>query len=385
MLKIPQTLQAESLHGFILAICVPIVTATAGLRGILEALQRFRIANLIRIPLSIFSFVAPLMVLPFSHSLFPVIAVLVLGRLIGCGIHVWACLGAVPQLRKTPAVDRMLVIPLLRYGSWMTANNVLGPLMSYMDRFLIGILLSVTAVAYYTAPVDMVLRLTVIPLAVVGVLFPAFAMSLSQDPIRAGLLLSRGLKYVFLVVFPIVLVIVTLAPEGLRLWLGPTFSLNGAAVLRWVAAGAFVNALSTLPFVLIQSAGRPDITAWLLVAELPLYCGALWALTRRLGIQGTAIAWAGRLGVEAVVVFFLVPAGSSPEVEVLVQARNGNVRWLGGSKIRRASSRFCPEAGFSFVALGTFGIAGWFWGLQPNERNYLILDRNRATVRVEPK
>jgi O-antigen/teichoic acid export membrane protein len=385
MLKIPEALQPESLHGFyLLALCVPIVTITAGLRGILEALQRFRIANVIRIPLSIFSFVAPLLVLPFSHSLFPVIAVLAVGRIVGCGVHVWACFEAVPELRRSGSIEGTLVIPLLRYGSWMTVNNVLGPLMSYIDRFLIGVLLSVSAVAYYTAPVDMVLRLTVIPIAVVGVLFPAFAMSLNQDPARAGLLLSRGLKYVFLVVFPIVLVMVTFAPEGLRLWLGPAFSLHGASVLRWVAAGAFLNALSTLPFVLIQSAGRPDITAWLLVGELPAYWIALWFMTRWLGIEGTAIAWAGRLAVEAVLVFFLscrwLPQRSAFLAKLGVAAAGGVVVLYFATLLQDTLIKTI----FLSVALLAFGITGWFWGLAPNEREYLVQDHMRATVRVEP-
>ena len=385
MLKIPEALQAESLNGFyLLALCVPIVTVTAGLRGMLEALQRFRIANVIRIPLSIFSFVAPLLVLPFSHSLFPVIAVLVVGRIVGCGVHVWACFEAVPELRRSRSVEGTLVVPLLRYGSWMTVNNVLGPLMSYIDRFLIGVLLSVTAVAYYTAPVDMVLRLTVIPIAVVGVLFPAFAMSLNQDPARAGLLLSRGLKYVFLVVFPIVLVMVTFAPEGLRLWLGPAFSLHGASVLRWVAAGAFLNALSTLPFVLIQSAGRPDITAWLLVGELPVYWAALWFMTRWLGIEGTAIAWAGRLTVEAVLVFFLssrwLPQRSAFLAKLGVAAAGGLVVLYFASLLQDTLAKII----FLSVALLAFGIAGWLWALAPNEREYLVRDHIRATARVEP-
>jgi O-antigen/teichoic acid export membrane protein len=385
-LKIPQALQAEALHGFyLLAVCVPIVTTTAGLRGVLEAFQRFRIANVIRIPLSIFSFVAPLLVLPFSHSLFPVIAVLALGRLVGCGVHIWACFEAIPGLGRTRSVENTLVLPLLRYGSWMTVNNVLGPLMSYIDRFLIGALLSVSAVAYYTAPVDMVLRLTVVPLAVVGVLFPAFAMSLHQDPTRAGLLLSRGLKYVFFVVFPIVLVIVTLAPEGLRLWLGPTFSVNGAPVLRWVAAGTFVNALSTLPFVLIQSAGRPDVTAWLLVGELPVYCGGLWFLTRWLGIEGTAMAWAGRLTVEAVVVFFI-----TSRLLLLQKAKflsRLGVATVGGLALLYLATLpqdLVVKLVFLFVSLLAFGIAGWFWGLGPDERDYLIQDHIRATIRIEP-
>lgn len=384
LLKIPQALQGETLHGFyLLAASVPIVTTTAGLRGILEALQRFRIVNVIRIPLSIFSFVGPLLVLPYSHSLFPVIAVLVLGRLIGCGVHIWACFEAIPGLLHSRSLEGTFLIPLMRYGGWMTANNVVGPLMFYMDRFLIGVLLSVGAVGYYTAPVDMVLRLTVVPGAVVGVLFPAFAMSLNQDPARAGVLLSRGLKYVFLVVFPVVLVIVTFAPEGLRLWLGPTFSLNSASVLRWVAAGVFVNSLSTLPFVLIQSAGRPDITAWLLAGELPVYCGALWFLTKWLGIEGAAIAWAGRLAVEAVLVFFISYHGLLPQKPKFL-SRLGIAVVSGLAILYLASllQDLYVKMVFLSVALLAFGITGWFWGLTPVERIFLAKTRPGTPVQI---
>jgi O-antigen/teichoic acid export membrane protein len=382
MLKIPQALQAETVQSFyLLAASIPIVTTTAGLRGILEALQRFRIVNLIRIPLSIFSFVGPLLVLPYSRSLVPVIALLVGARLFGCAVHVWACFYTVPALYRNPSLDGSFIIPLARFGGWMTVNNIIGPLLSYADRFLIGALVSVSAVAYYSAPVDMVLRLTVVPLAVVGVLFPAFTMSLNQDPSRAGVLLSRGLKYVFFVIFPVVLVIVTFAPEGLRLWLGPTFSLNGASVLRWVAAGAFVNALSTLPFVLIQSAGRPDITAWVLIGELPVYWGSLWLMTRWLGIDGAAMAWTGRLVVEAIIVFILSSKwflAHNPKflLRLGIAALGGVLLLYAASHLQELGTKIA----FLVVVLIAFGIAGWFWGLVPAERNYLM----RAPVRAEP-
>jgi O-antigen/teichoic acid export membrane protein len=385
LLKIPQALQAETLHGFyLLAASIPIVTTTAGLRGILEALQRFRIVNLIRIPLSIFSFVGPLLVLPYSRSLVAVLALLVAARLFGCAVHVWACVRALPALYRSPSLDGSLIVPLARFGGWMTVNNVIGPLMFYVDRFLIGTLVSVSAVAYYSAPVDMVLRLTVVPGAVVGVLFPALATSLNQDPPRAGVLLSRGLKYVFLVVFPIVLVIVTFAPEGLRLWLGPTFSLNGASVLRWVAAGVFVNSLATLPFVLIQSAGRPDMTAWLAAAELPVYCGALWFLTKWLGIEGTAIAWAGRLAVEAILLFFiserLLPLTTKFLSRLGIAVVGGLAVLLVGSLLQDLAAKII----FVSVALLAFGITAWFWGLAPKERDYLVRSRMLPSIGVRP-
>src|SRR5260370_12038486 len=241
-LKIPEALQTETLQGFyLLAVSIPMVTATSGLRGILEALQRFRILNLIRIPMSIFSFAGPLLVLPFSHSLVPVIGILVGGRLLGVFAHLLACFRAMPALRHSFVLERSLVAPVFRFGGWMTVSNLIGPIILYSDRFLIGALLSVTPVAYYPPPFDMAGRRLGIPASVAGALFPAFAVTQGQDLNRTGLLLSRGVKYVFLAIFPMILVIVTLAPEILRLWLGPAFALNVISVLRFLSVGFLFN------------------------------------------------------------------------------------------------------------------------------------------------
>lgn len=386
LLKIPQELQSEALGGFyLLALCVPIVTVTAGLRGILEALQRFRLVNLIKIPMSILSFIVPLLVFPFSRRLVPVIGALIAGRVIGLLAHVWACFRAMPALGLKRSFERSHVLPLVRFGSWMTANNVVGPLMFYMERFLIGALLSVAAIAYYTAPVDMVLRLSVISGAVVGVLFPAFATSLQQDPEHSGMLLSRGLKYVFILIFPIVLVIVIFAPEGLRLWLGPTFSQQGAAVLRWAAAGVFVNSLSTLPFNLIQSAGRPDVTAWILAAEFPVYGLTLWLCTRWLGIEGTAIAWTGRLVVEAVVVFLLANRLLPHGRMFLLRQGTTVAAGLGILYLASLPHELVMKIGFLLLVLLGFGFAGWFWGLTPGERNFIVGTRAEAPVQIRTR
>jgi O-antigen/teichoic acid export membrane protein len=300
-LKIPSDLQTETVRGFyLLAVSIPLVTMVAGLRGILEAQQRFRILNLIRIPMSIFSFAGPLLVLPFSHSLVPIIGVLVAGRFVGFVAHQVACLHSMPSLRNL--VPRSSLIgPLVRTGGWMTVSNVVGPLLLYVDRFLIGALLSLAAVGYYTAPFDMVNRLVIIPTAIAGVLFPAFAVSMAQDPSRTALLLVRGVKYTFFAVFPLVLIVVSFAPEILHLWLGTTFADNSGTVLRWLAAGILMNSVTVIPFALLQGIGRADITGKLLMADLAVYLLGAWVLISRFGIKGAAIAWAVRATVEAVV------------------------------------------------------------------------------------
>jgi len=383
LLKIPEALQTETLRGFyLLAISIPVVTVTSGLRGILEAQQRFRILNLIRVPTSIFSFAGPLLVLPFSHSLVPVIVVLIAGRLLGGAAHLFACFHAMPLLRHNFVLRRSMVLPAVKLGGWMTVTNIVGPIMVYLDRFLVGALLSVGAVAYYTAPFDMVTRLWAIPGAVVGVLFPAFAVSLLQDPDRTALLLKRGGKYVFLALFPLILLIVTFAPEGLRLWLGPAFAQNGSSVLRWLAAGVFVNSLAQVPFVLIQGAGRPDFTAKLVLAELPVYLATLWLLTRQFGIEGTAIAWVGRVTLEAVLLFAysrrLLPQKPKFLPKLGMTAAGG----LAVLYLASLPQTLTMKAAFLAVSLLVFGLAGWSWGLGPGERVFLAGTRTEAPVKI---
>jgi O-antigen/teichoic acid export membrane protein len=383
-LRVPRELQAETLTAFeLLAASIPVVTVTSGLRGILEAQQRFGVLNFIRIPTGAFSFAGPLLVLPFSRNLIPVIIVLILGRLIGCMAHLVACLHSLPALRKNFVFQRGVVVPLVRFGGWMTVTNVIGPIMSYLDRFLVGGLLSVSAVAYYTAPFDLISRLTFIPAALTGVLFPAFAVSLIQDSSRTALLFGRGNKYVFLAMFPIILVAISFAPEGLRFWLGADFAQHSELVLRILALGVFTNSLAFVPFALIQGAGRPNVTAKLHLLELPLYLAAVWLLTKRLGITGTALAWTGRVLVDTVLLFVLAHR--------VLPHKSGLLTKVAGA-VAAASAVFyvvtifrdpTVKIGFDLLALLLFGLATWFWGMAPSERALLPWIRGRRALRVE--
>jgi O-antigen/teichoic acid export membrane protein len=368
-LKIPAALQIEALHCFyLMAASMPVVIITSGLRGILEAQQRFGILTVIRIPTSVFSFAGPLLVLPFSHKLLPVTVMLVLGRLAGCAAHIIACSHSMPSLRQGVPARAGLLLPLLRFGGWMTVTNIVGPIMIYLDRFLIGALVSVSAIAYYTAPFDAILRLTVVPGAAVGVLFPAFAVSIVQDPSRVTLLLRRGTKYVFLAIFPIVFILVSFAPEFLHLWLGAAFSANGSVVLRWIATGVFVNSLAQLPFVRIQSAGRPDITAKVAIAELPVYLGAVWLLTRKFGIEGTAIAWTGRIVLDAILYFFfahrLLPQRARYYGKLCIAMFGA----LGILFLATVPHYAAVRVAYFAAMLLIFGWASWFWALENEER-----------------
>jgi O-antigen/teichoic acid export membrane protein len=369
VLKIPLELQGEALHSFyLLGLSVPVVITTAALRGLLEAYQRFGLINALRIPIGIFAYAGPMLVLPFTRNLFAVVSVLIVGRFVGLIAHLIFCLKVMPSTGKSIFWDRTVVGPLVRFGSWMTVSNIVGPLMVTFDRFVIGALLSVAAVAFYTTPSELVSRLWLIPSSLLGVMFPAFSTGFVQDRNRTAMLYARSMKYLLLSMFPVILVMIAFAPDGLKIWLGSEFAAHSSRVLQWLALGAFINCLSAAPFAVVQGAGRPDLTAKLHLVELPLYFAGLFWLTKAQGIEGAAIAWTSRLAIDAIVLFVFakrfLPIPSSSQVQTMLLAA-GALCTFGLATLFRGWQVKAIFVGSIFLG---FAVITWFFVLSPDER-----------------
>ncbi len=303
-LAIPGALMAETRLGFdLIAAAIPFVTVAAGLRGVLEAHQRFGLVNAVRVPMSVLSYLGPLALLPFSTTLALPVGFLLLERIATMLIYLRLCLRVVPALRSNLGIAPGHWPRLLRFGGWMTVTNVVGPLMVYFDRFLIGGMLSIAAVAYYSTPYDFVTRMLVIPAALAGVLFPAFATALQHEAQQATALFLRATKYLFMVLWPLSLLVFAYSREILETWVGGEFAANGSAAMQWLTVGVLLNGLAQIPFALVQGRGRPDLTAKLHLAEAPFYLLAVWWLIEHFGIEGAAVAWTLRVAVDTVVLF----------------------------------------------------------------------------------
>jgi O-antigen/teichoic acid export membrane protein len=197
---------------------------------------------------------------------------------------------------------------LLRFGGWLTVSNIIGPLMVYLDRFVIGAVVSLSAVAFYTTPFEVVTKLWIFPIALGTTLFPAFAVANTQERARTADLFAQGIGLMFAVMVPLAFAIIALAPEGLQLWLNDDFAAKSTTVARLLACGVLVNALAFVPMAFIHGTGRTDLTATVHLAELPFYVALLWLLTNQFGIDGAAMAWVIRAGVDCVALFWVASA-----------------------------------------------------------------------------
>src|SRR3972149_1931152 len=196
---ISKDFQQETISTFyVLAISIPIVTTTAGLRGVLEAYQKFDTINVIRIFLGAFTFLGPLLCLIFINSLFWIVIVLIIIRIGVWILYLLQCFKVSSDIKKEVKFNSGLVIPILKLGGWITVANLVAPFIIFPDGFLIGALVSATAVTYYATPYEVVTKLLLIPGALVVVLFPVFSASYNVNPDYSKKLFLSGTKFIFL-------------------------------------------------------------------------------------------------------------------------------------------------------------------------------------------
>lgn len=302
-LNVPPELQAEALAAFrILACAAPLIVLNAALWGVLAAHQKFAAANLVTIPVAVMYYLGPVILLIFWQSLVGVMLVLVACRLANTLSYLWL---ARPVLPRLSIGNPMMVLPLLRIGGWMTFASVLNQALLYADRFLIGALLTLAAVAYYATPLDLVLRMWILPVAIAQALLPAMASAFRLLPEVTAGLLRRGALLMLLMTLPPCLALAGVGDWVLGLWLGADFAAGGGMVLRILAAGIFFSCLAFAPNALLDAIGRPDATAKFILVQvlvfLPLSALFLWLW----GIEGAAIAWAIRAAADCAGKFWL--------------------------------------------------------------------------------
>jgi O-antigen/teichoic acid export membrane protein len=190
-------------------------------------------------------------------------------------------------------------MPLVSYGGWMTVSNVVSPLMNSMDRFGLGALLPVAAVAYYATSFEIATKVWLITAAVLPVIFPAMTATLAVERAETVRLYERWSLVLIGGIAPLLLAMVVFAQRGIAWWVNPAFALAAAPPLKWLAVAMILNVAAQLALTLVQAAGRPDLTAKFHLGELAPYVALLIFLVARYGALGAALAWGARVAVDA--------------------------------------------------------------------------------------
>lgn len=372
MLRVPPELQSEAEPALLaLAASMPFVMLSAGYGGLLQAHQAFRELNLVRLLFSLLSYCLPLSLAAAGQVGLPaLVGGIVLLRIAATVAFAWVCRVHHGLAWRPSWPARPLVSELVGLGGWIGVSNVVGPLLTYLDRLLIATLVPLRAVGLYAAPYDLVSRAMVVPHAVASTFFPKVAGLAPGHP-AAARALADSARWLYLTMFPILLVLIALAHPGMRIWLGAEGAAEAALVLQVLVLGVFANTLAQAPALLVQAAGRPRDIALLHLAELLPFLALLAWLTEHHGIVGTALAAALRFGVDALAVAWIAQRG--------LQLPPWSWRRLAApaawAAALLATGFFCRTSAHAALLLVP-GLAAWSWWawhrlVEPYERRRL--------------
>lgn len=306
VLGISVYLNPEVVESFLwLCISIPFVVHSTAIRGVLEGIESFKITSIIRMLLGVGTFIMPYGASFFGNSIVNVMISMFILRFIIWSIYIFSFRLTNILVKGTFGFYYHWVYPLFRFGGWITFSNIIGPFMSYLDRFAISYILGTTAVTYYITTYEMITKISFVPMAICGVLFPIFAKEWFIYPEKNAHRLMLGLQYTILIIIPPCLVIVYFVPEILIFWTNQQISDNGSAAAKWLVMGVMVNCLAQLFYTLVQGTGRSDWTAKLHFFEFLPYIIFLYTAINYWGVTGAAIAWFIRAFIDLIGLIFL--------------------------------------------------------------------------------
>lgn len=296
-------LESEVLYVIrLVAITLPVVLIISGLNAYLTAYQSFKWISLIQVINGTLNYLAPVGILLFFDGLLPVMITLLLIKVFILGLYTFSIRQIPVDTPSSPTFSFDHLKELAKYGGWISVSNVLSPLIDYIDRFYIAFLIGAGVVAFFTTPMDVLLKLGIIPVSIVAVLFPVVSNLSRTNKEKAIRFTTSGVNLTLIFMFPVVVVFILFAEELLYLWVGTEFSENSTLVAQILLIGIFLKSFTNYSVTYLHGIGKPKQTALVHLGEALIYVFLLYYAVREFELMGAAVIHSIRLAAD----FFLM-------------------------------------------------------------------------------
>ncbi|MEY2335529.1 flippase [Acidithiobacillus ferrianus] len=371
VLRLPANLRPEMVTAVPwLAAIVPLTAVISVLAGALEARQSFIALNLSQMTGLIGLQVLPLTVALFGHTSMPVLlAAALTGRLIGVTALIATTAYHLP-FHGTPRIHQTEILPLLRFGGWISVSGLVTPFLSIVDRFFVGGIIGAAAVTAYTVPYSVTQRFAYLPLALSTTVFPRFSKG---DKESSRQMLNDGILALVAIQTPLITLAMVLMDPFFNLWIGHALAITYYPVAIILLVGVWINGPNYIPHNMLPAQGRPDVMAKFYMVEFIPFLILLWVFVTWFGIYGAAIMWTLRSTADAIFCFW-----ATQSMQVFLRGITPTVPSIGLA----IAADTLHLSDVNTVVLGTVAVLlamGASWWIAPNTLKGLVL---RLTGRV---
>lgn len=180
---------------------------------------------------------------------------------------------------------------LLSYGAKVFATMGLRTTSYGSDRIVIGIILSIRWVTFFSIPLTLIHYLKTIPMSLTGTLMPVFSNLESRklhSEIRARVV--KYSRYLAAIVLFSGLGVLIQGTPFIAIWMGPSYAERGEMVLVFLSLSYILLSLVPCSERLLMGTGNQGILLCVAIVHAPLRLGLSIFLVHVMGIAGVALA-----------------------------------------------------------------------------------------------
>ncbi len=289
-----------------LGIVIPFILAGTTFRGLLEATGMFGRVNAVAATSGALLYGLPVAVVASGYGVIGIVLSMVAGRILTSLAYMLLALSAYPGLSRRVRFSPPRLRGLIAFGGWVAISDVIFPMFTYLDRFLVGAMAGMQHLAAYAIPQEIINRLWLVPSSLTAAVFPAVSgLKASEHRQEISRIYAHSLRLLILAVFPGAAILVLFSHEILSLWIGSEMADKSANLLRIFTIGLVVNSTAMLSSAILSALGFPRLRVMAHLIELPVYLTAFFVAVPALGVTGAAWAWVARMITTATVILWL--------------------------------------------------------------------------------
>lgn len=298
-LRFASPVNEEALQTFRLAgAALPVFLGAWALQAVLEGLQRFAPLAVARAVSGAVTALALGVAARLGLGLPSLVGIMAISRTGYFLALAWILRRAIPGIRAGVQFDLRTASALLNFGRWVMLHAWMTPLLTYGDRFVIGVLKGPVDLSLYVVPQEVLLRLMMIPTTVMSAAYPLLSSEhATGDVDRVRKVFAESLRLAIMILGSLSLVLILFPREILHFWIGPQM-VRAAAPLQIMAAGSLLLGSAYVCSIACTALGRPDLPARITLAIAAPYMALIVVLIKTGGVTGAAVGYALRGAVQ---------------------------------------------------------------------------------------
>jgi O-antigen/teichoic acid export membrane protein len=231
------------------------LTIGATFQKVPEAMLRYDISSKVGIVLTSTRLVLVIVIIKLGYGIIGLVWLLTLNSMAMVLVYMLISRRLIKGLHCLPNFKRSGIKEVFSYGLFSFANQLIGSMSNYVDRFILGIYFGVAEVGFLTAPKDLLTQASGLTGAAGQALFPRFSsmhdnkQGIAQLYVDSTWMLLCFSLLLFLPIF-------VLLPEFLALWISPEFSQNSSAVAQLFALNFSLLGVTVPYFSYLKGSGK---------------------------------------------------------------------------------------------------------------------------------